>query len=56
MKTFLLTFFHKVTKPTSVDPDKDFRDRFPCPVLDFSDNSIVVIRLNARTRSVSDIP
>jgi hypothetical protein len=54
VQSFLLTFFHKVTKPASIDPDKGFGDRFPCPVLDFSDNSIVT-RLDARTSSVSDI-
>jgi len=54
MQTFLLTFFSQVTKPTSIDPEEGFRDRFPCPILDFSDKSIVT-RLNERTRSVSAV-
>ena len=54
VQTFLLTFFHKVTKPASIDPEEGFGDRFPCPILDFSNNSIVT-RLGERTKSVSDI-
>src|SRR5258708_136753 len=26
-------FFSQVTKPSSVDPEEDFCDRFPCPIL-----------------------
>ncbi len=46
-------FFSQVTKPSSVDPEEDFCDRFPCPILDFADKAIVT-RLNLRTLPVSD--
>ena len=32
-------FFSQVTMPTSVDPEEHFRDRFPCPILDFADRT-----------------
>ena len=44
----------KVTKLTSIDPGKGFRDRFPCPILNFSDESIVTM-LDMRMSSVSTV-
>ena len=47
-------FVSQVTKPTSIDPDNSFHDRFSCPISDLLGNSIVT-RLNERMRRVSDV-